>query len=446
MMRTRRALIPLAALVLLLPPAAGLASTEPVDTAPDLPDTPVGRQMSWLLEISTRLPVGTDEAAAHLSGSFLERVGLDAFNAGMAEAAGPDGFQLATFQPQFSVEDTTAGGSVVSDGRWHLNLLVDDAGLVNHLEIAPVPTSWAEVEQRLRTAAPQVSLLAAEVTRSGCEPVRELSADLAQPLGSLFKVYVLGALADAVRVGRAAWHERLAVRAPWQSLGPNPVDSAVPGTEFTLQEYANYMIAFSDNSATDHLIHHVGRDRVERQQDRFDLREPAANLPWLTTRELFQLRLTDYPDLAQAYLELDTTAERRDFLREEIAPLPLPRQGSWPEPRDVDTIEWFASPADLCRAHHGLRRQAATPGLEPVNEAMSRYENYLALDRDRWPVVWFKGGSEPGVMTLSYLAETADGRVYSVTLMATDPTAAIPPERFHELITIAHGAFQLTGR
>jgi hypothetical protein len=45
----------------------------------------------------------------------------------------------------------------------------------------------------------------------------------------------------------------------------------------------------------------------------------------------------------------------------------------------------------------------------------------IALDRTRFPVVWFKGGSELGVLTLNYLAATAAGRVVVASLLLSDP-------------------------
>ena len=40
--------------------------------------------------------------------------------------------------------------------------------------------------------------------------------------------------------------------------------------------------------------------------------------------------------------------------------------------------------------------------------------------------MWFKGGSETGVLTLGYLARSAAGRVDVVVLELSDPQHAIP--------------------
>lgn len=87
-----------------------------------------------------------------------------------------------------------------------------------------------------------------------------------RPLASGFKLYVLGALAAAVQAGTAAWDERLAIRQGWKTDETSPFGALPPGTERTLREYADALAFFSDNTATDHLIHRLGRDAVERQQ------------------------------------------------------------------------------------------------------------------------------------------------------------------------------------
>jgi hypothetical protein len=50
----------------------------------------------------------------------------------------------------------------------------------------------------------------------------------------------------------------------------------------------------------------------------------------------------------------------------------------------------------------------------------------VGLDPAHWGSVWFKGGSEPGVLTLNYLATTRGGQSYVVSVLAANPAAPIP--------------------
>ena len=56
--------------------------------------------------------------------------------------------------------------------------------------------------------------------------------------------------------------------------------------------------------------------------------------------------------------------------------------------------------------------------------ALSIDDGGLGLDKARFPVTWFKGGSEPVVLTLNYLARTADGRSLVTGVLLSDPTRA----------------------
>jgi hypothetical protein len=84
-------------------------------------------------------------------------------------------------------------------------------------------------------------------------------------------------------------------------------------------------------------------------------------------------------------------------------------------PLEIDRVEWFATREDLCNTMSWLDQKAAEPGMMAVTEVMA-LETQLAFDGSIWPYVGFKGGSELGVLTGTWLLHRADGRhfVYSV--------------------------------
>jgi hypothetical protein len=43
----------------------------------------------------------------------------------------------------------------------------------------------------------------------------------------------------------------------------------------------------------------------------------------------------------------------------------------------------------------------------------------------KWQASWFKGGSEPGVLTLAFMATTRTGHSYAVTVLAENPSQPI---------------------
>jgi len=405
--------------VLALAAAAALALGAPVKAAaaPVPPDTPAGAQLAWVIDASHR-PVTPEEVQAHTAPAFLAQFPAAEFAGLLATIAGPAGFSLVSvtsLAPDRLTSDVRAGVLV------RIDLAVDAAGLIQGILFAPVarptPRSWRALDRRLHALAPRVSFLAARVDADGCVPEHAVAADVARPLGSTVKLYVLGALARAVARGRARWDERLAIRDAWKSLPSGILQDTAAGTPLPLRRYANLMISISDNTATDHLVHRLGRRAVEAQLGRFGMARPLANSPFLTTRELFVLKGGPDRSLIRRYLDLARPARRR-FLVRRVDPRPVTAVKLWKSPRATDTVEYFASASDLCRAYAGLGRQARTQ--RPVARALSRSDGGLALPSSRWPSVWFKGGSEPGVLTVAYRLRASDGRTYVVAALAND--------------------------
>jgi hypothetical protein len=310
--------------------------------------------------------------------------------------------------------------------------------------------AWAALDEDLAALGPRVGFLAAEVGADGaCDPVHAVAPTTARPAASQFKLFVLGALAEAVVAGTVAWDEAVTVDDATRSLGNAPETPSlqfVPaGTAVPVSEAATKMIAISDNTATDVLMARLGREAVEDHAATW-IEDPAANEPFLTTRQVLLLHYAE--GLGDRYLATPP-AERAAFLAAEVDPLPLDAIGSAfaTEPRFIDTIEWFASPADVCRALAGLHAQARDPALATTLPTVLS-QNVLGIDLapETWPTVWYKGGSEPGVLTVGWLATTAEGRTFVVQAMVSDPDAALAESAIPALVDLGRDAFALLAR
>lgn len=194
-----------------------------------------------------------------------------------------------------------------------------------------------------------------------------------------------------------------------------------------MRDAAAKMISISDNTAADMLINLVGRSAVEAALATAGMADPARDQPFLTTREMFTLKLDDWPALADRYLAA-RQAGRRALLARTVdrAPLPaLAAAAGWTTPRDINSIEWFASATDICHVYASLAALARRPGLAPVAGAFQINDFGLGLNPAQWKTTWFKGGSEPGVLTLTYMATTRTGHSYVVAVLASNPSAPI---------------------
>ena len=140
-----------------------------------------------------------------------------------------------------------------------VSISVDSAGLISGLLLVPYqppPTSWAQVDQDLGALAPDASLLVARVSPGGsCTPVHQVAASTARPLGSMFKLFVLGALAHQIAAGRVSWTQELTVTDALKPQGSGSLQDDPDGTRVSVQQTAAMMISISDNTAANMLIH-----------------------------------------------------------------------------------------------------------------------------------------------------------------------------------------------
>jgi hypothetical protein len=71
-----------------------------------------------------------------------------------------------------------------------------------------------------------------------------------------------------------------------------------------------------------------------------------------------------------------------------------------------------------------LLATAQKPELRPVREILS-LETPIPFDGEAWPYVGYKGGSEIGVLSGTWLLERADGRHFIYSFSCRDPDAAL---------------------
>ena len=296
---------------------------------------------------------------------------------------------------------------------------------------------WSGFDAAFRSLAPATNFLAAEVVNGECHPVHGVNPDERLALGSTFKLYVLGELARQIEAGTTDWDNQVPVQERLKSKLSGGTMFEPAGTLHTLRQYAERMIAESDNTATDHLIDHLGRENVEAAQAALGHGAPELNTPLLTTREFFTFKIAIPPDRIDAYLDA-TDAEQRRILETEVGPHPIHTYGygDWVAPRRIDSVEWFASATEVCVALATLHGMAERPGLGAI-------DNILALNRGgvfdarTWPYAGFKGGYEAGVFNLTWLLRRADGRVFVVTAGLNDPIHYVNQAATGQLILLA---------
>jgi beta-lactamase class A len=417
-------------------------------TSVTVPTTAVGEQLSWLLRLSSLLPLSAKEESAHFDATFVAAESPAQLNQALA-SLGSTGSKVTLLS--VSALSPTALSAVVMIGSlsFKVQLVVDSKGLISSLFFSlakPVPipkvSSWRQIDKDLTLMAPHAGFLAAQLgTGDSCVNVHAQEPASARPLGSMFKLFLLGALANAVKAHLIQWNQTVTVTAGIKVSGSGVLQNDADGTTLSVEQAAIKMISVSDNTAADILLALVGRSAVEAQVRRWTS-HPTRDVPFLSVAEMFALKWHDFPTLANHYLAL-APGQRLAYLTSTVDKVPSSAISSSNSPRDINSIEWFASPSDICRAFAGLSTLANERGLSPLRTILSTNNGGIELSATTWPQIWFKGGSEPGVLTLGYLARDDSGKTYVVVEMLENTKKPLASSSTLLGLGVATGALKL---
>lgn len=341
------------------------AVTAPVFSSVAIAQSPTSAMVSPT-EILLRLFTEPELQRAWFADSFLAQISLGELSQitqGIVSSVGE-------YQ---SIEDVPNGFVLTFDrGTVATHLAVNEQGQITGILFETPQLVGLSLEDSIRelTALPgKVHLLA---TRDGVE-VAAANADEPLAVGSTFKLLILQELQSQISAGEHRWDEVVTLRDEWKSLPSGVLQTWPEGSALTLESLATLMISQSDNTATDHLLNIVGRDRIESLS--------ARNQPFLTTREAFVLKDPANRSVLRRWRRSD---EKRSLLSA-LASLPLPSVSIFNEGPQAIDVEWFFSARELCKA---MDTVADIP-LMSINPGL--------VDADNWQRVAYKGGSEPGV-------------------------------------------------
>lgn len=412
------------------PPASPTASV-------DIPATPVGERMTWIIDVfEAEADTTAGEWARVLDENFQEQVPAEQ----VAEMVNRQIRPAAPFTvTAYTGTETQARATLAgrAGDPFDLTLAIDSAGRVTTMLLGPVAPAWEpsasleEVEQRLRELPGEVSAL----VQRGEETVISIDADRSAPLASVFKLYVLLATAEAVASGDASWDETLVLDDLDRSLPSGELQDAPAGTEVSVRDAASAMIRISDNTATDLLIRRLGRERIEAAVARSGHADPAALTPFPSTKEIFTLGWGD-PAVRTEWEAAGGSGKRAILDRIAAAPLAVPGEAvttsQWQNGSD-----WFASAAAVAAVHHALQQTQDAEVLGILSENPGQ-----GLDVGTWPYVAFKGGSSRGVLTGSWLVRD-DAEEATVVLLMADTDVAAVSEAMPSFFHLAEDALRL---
>lgn len=378
---------------------------------------------------------GTGAPAASFSPAFLAAVPEAQLSAITAQLRGQLGAveRVAAIRPEgayaASVDFAYSRGTVT------MRLVVDTAPphLATGLLVTKVAVAGDSFDKLKADLAALPGSSGFSVARLGAAPVTvaEHNGERSYAVGSAFKLYVLAEAMRAIAAGERRWDGIVPLSR--KSLPSGFLQNWPAGSPLTLHSLAALMISQSDNSATDTLIATLGREKVEAMLAATEHSEPARNQPFLETNEMFLLKGNGGSVLLAKWLASDAAA-RRTMLAE-AAKMDRSKfdYGNFTgPPRAIDTVEWFATPADIVRVLDWIRRNdpdGMGQAILAINPGIGAAADYGYLG--------FKGGSETGVINLSFLVRSKAGAWYAITGSWNNPAAAVDEAKFVGLMSRA---------
>jgi beta-lactamase class A len=302
--------------------------------------------------------------------------------------------------------------------RQDIRIHTDDDTLVDGFDVttqAPTISSWRDVDATLGKTDARYSWRVAKVNDGQCDQVAGTNTAQSLPLASIFKLYVLYAVADAVKAGTVSWDDQLTVTDKGKAVG-SAMELPV-GAHISVRTAAEKMIATSDNMATDMLIGKVGTRAVENALADAGHHDPAAMTPFPTMYELFSVAWGQ-PDLREQWKRA-TPQARAQLLKQANSRTYQPDPMRAHVPASGYGAEWYGSAEDICRVHAALQAGAVGEAA-PVKQILAAAPG-VDLDRREWPYIGAKAGGLPGDLTFSWYAIDRTGQPWVVSFQLNWP-------------------------
>lgn len=410
------------------PSTASTTSTTASGPPTTVEESPLDTRMEWVADVLTAGTIEPAEYEANFTTEFTDNVPYEEFNAvvGQISATG-ETWSVGEFEERDGLNGTALiegdeGVTVRADMTLELVVPYRISGLLIQPSEPPAlenpPQTYAEAGERLSDHG-TVEAAVFAVEGGACTPVFETGSSGPVPVGSAIKLYVLAAVADAVETGELGWDTEIPIQDELKSIPTGTLQDEEAGTIYSVRQFAEAMISFSDNTATDHLIDLVGRSAVEEALGAYGMTDPSLNIPFMDTLDLAALKVGPASGLATQWLEADQEG-RRALLEQvsDITPSDIP-VAEFTEPVLPDQIEWFATTADMCRVLAALYAKG-----EPLTQILTINPG-IPDEGGNFETVAFKGGSEPGLISMNWLVEMGDGRRFVLSSSVLNPESTV---------------------
>ncbi len=239
-------------------------------------------------------------------------------------------------------------------------------------------TSYGEklsvVKDELKKLPGKVSL---SYLKNGKAEILSLNPDLPLAIEMSSSLYLLKLLSQRVKKTKLKWNSSIKLKNELKSIPGGRLYEWPNRAPVTVQTLATMLMAYSDQSAYDHIHNLVGRKALEKAS--------SKNKPFLRTMDYHKLRGDKVVGYSKKKIK-----EKRDLLKA-LQKKSIEELSTVDSAFEIDSIGWFATTRELCQLLHSIRNEpyaGVNPGL---------------AQRGGWEKAAFKMGRAPGVVQYSQL-------------------------------------------
>jgi len=302
--------------------------------------------------------------------------------------------------------------------------------------IKPQLASIEQFLEKLKSLEGEVSFAFYKLDDDKSRMLWSYNPEKALAIGSAFKLYILGELINRVNEKSLSWADVTEIKENLISFPSGILHSWPVGSPLTLHTLAAEMISISDNTATDHLLFYLGRKKVENTMKEMGNKNLVKNIPFLSTQEMFRIKEKGHAAKRVSRWLAEDTKGRRDFLLNEISIIDRKTFNDIDgvKPTAISDVEWFASASELCHAMNWLRKHTSGDGDRAIGATILSINPGLTFEKSRWPYVGYKGGSEPGVLNLTWLLKRNDNHWFALSCGVNNTEKTVDEAKFTGLI------------
>lgn len=414
-----------------------------------IPAGPTADQLAWILgELQSGQTTSSAEVSAHFDPAF-NAANMASFidslrglwpNAVVTDVIAVTPVALTVL---INVPGGGAGTSSAPSGFVNLQAHYSGSKLISYFSVsnfagtvmypADQTLTLSQAVAKFHTLSSNPALLVGRISRStgACSALAgggDAEGQL-RATASIFKTWVLGGLADAVAAGSIQTTDTMPLQGAYVAPGGS-INSEPLGTLFVVSDLAALMMGISDNTATDHVHHLVGRTTINAFVDRSGVADANVLKPVLDISEQFHL-FDSFPLATSQQYVNGSEAFQQQFLDQQIVPLgPDTQSGPYNNVALYTTGSWQASPLDICAAFSRLRREpSGSDAIALVDHALGAQVAQPNV-RGLWNRVWYKGGSLASgdgyhVLTHAWMLENTNEDPYVLIAMSNADNGGI---------------------